>query len=81
MVAQQSKEVVQKPSSITFEQRKEINKVEKEISKLEEKKKQVTNAFDDPLLTPDKIQQISKELNDISQLIEEKELHWLSLNG
>jgi ATP-binding cassette subfamily F protein uup len=80
-VAQQSKEVVEKPSVITFEQRKEINKVEKEISKLEEKKKQVTNAFDDPLLTPDKIQQLSKELNDISQLIEEKELHWLSLNG
>jgi ATP-binding cassette subfamily F protein uup len=80
-VAQQSKEVVEKPSVITFEQRKEINKVEKEISKLEEKKKQVTNSFDDPLLTPEKIQQLSKELNEISQLIEEKELHWLSLNG
>jgi hypothetical protein len=24
---------------------------------------------------------LSKELNEISQLIEEKELHWLSLNG
>jgi ATP-binding cassette subfamily F protein uup len=81
VVAQQSKEVVEKPSLITFEQRKEINKVEKEISKLEEKKKQVTNSFDDPLLTPEKIQQLSKELNEISQLIEEKELLWLSLNG
>jgi ATP-binding cassette subfamily F protein uup len=73
--------VVQKPSLISFEQRKEINKVEKEISKLEEKKKQITNLFDDPNLTPEKIQTLSKELNDISQLIEEKELHWLSLNG
>lgn len=81
VVAQQSKEVVQKPSLISFEQRKEINKVEKEISKLEEKKKQITNLFDDPNLTPEKIQTLSKELNDISQLIEEKELHWLSLNG
>jgi hypothetical protein len=41
----------------------------------------VTNSFDDPLLTPEKIQQLSKELNEISQLIEEKELLWLSLNG
>jgi ATP-binding cassette subfamily F protein uup len=79
-VAQQSKEIVQKPSAITFEQRKEINKVEKEISKLEEKKKQITHLFDDPHLTPEKIQTLSKELNEVTGLIEEKELRWLELN-
>lgn len=79
-VAQQSKEIVQKPSAISFEQRKEINKVEKDISKLEEKKKLITNAFDDPQLTPEKIQALSKELNEISSMIEEKELQWISLN-
>jgi len=79
-VAHQSKEIVQKPSTITFEQRKEINRVEKELSKLEEKKKQITNSFDDPHLTPEKIQILSKELNEISDLIEEKELKWLALN-
>ncbi len=58
----------------------EINKVEKEIQKLEEKKKQITNMFDDSNLTPEKIQTLSKELNEISNLIEEKELRWLALN-
>lgn len=80
VVAQQSKEIVQKPSAISFEQRKEINKVEKDISKLEEKKKLITSAFDDPQLTPEKIQALSKELNEISSMIEEKELQWISLN-
>jgi ATP-binding cassette subfamily F protein uup len=77
---QPSGEVVQKTSSITFEQRKEINKIEKEIQKLEEKKKQITNMFDDLHLTSEKIQSLSKELNEISNLIEEKELRWLTLN-
>jgi len=80
VVAQQSKEIVQKPSAISFEQRKEINKVEKDISKLEEKKKLITSAFDDPQLTSEKIQALSKELNEISSMIEEKELQWISLN-
>ncbi len=80
IVSQQAGEMVQKTSVITFEQRKEINKVEKEIQKLEEKKKQITNMFDDSNLTPEKIQTLSKELNEISNLIEEKELRWLALN-
>lgn len=36
--------------------------------------------FDDSNLTPEKIQTLSKELNEISNLIEEKELRWLALN-
>ena len=72
------KELAQKAKALP---KKEIELKAAEYDKLEEKKKQITNAFDDPLLTPEKIQTLSKELNDISQLIEEKELHWLSLNG
>lgn len=79
-VAREMKESVPKASVVSFEQRKEINRVEKEILKLEEKKKQVTDAFDDPNLTPEKIQTLSKELKDLSGLIEEKELRWLELN-
>jgi len=45
VVAQQSKEVVQKPSLITFEQRKEINKVEKEISEIGRKKETNNERF------------------------------------
>jgi ATP-binding cassette subfamily F protein uup len=79
-VAREMKESVPKASVVSFEQRKEINRVEKEILKLEEKKKQVTDAFDDPNLTPERIQTLSKELKDLSGLIEEKELRWLELN-
>jgi len=64
---------------LTFEQRKEMNRLEKEIQKLEEKKAQVADQFNRTDLTPDDIKKFSQEINQLTGQIEEKEMRWMEL--
>jgi ABC transport system ATP-binding/permease protein len=66
-------------SKATFEQRKDFARIEKEIKKLEEKKAEITSKFDDPSLSPEKIMELSKELDNIQTQLEEKEEKWMEL--
>jgi ABC transport system ATP-binding/permease protein len=66
-------------SKATFEQRKDFARIEKEIKKLEEKKSEITLKFDDPSLSPEKIMELSKELDNIQTQLEEKEEKWMEL--
>jgi len=63
----------------SFEQRKAYNRVMKEIEKLEAKKARITESFNNPDLTPEQITDLSKELADVKNLIEEKEELWMEL--
>jgi len=63
----------------SFEQRKDFSRLEKEISKLEEKKAEITAKFDDATLSPEKIMEFSKELDKIQAQLEEKEEKWMEL--
>lgn len=64
---------------LSFEQRKEMNRIEKEIQKLEEKKAQVADQFNRTNLTPDDIKKFSQEINQLTGQIEEKEMRWMEL--
>ena len=66
-------------SKATFEQRKDFARIEKEIKKLEEKKAEITSKFDDATLSPEKIMELSKELDTIQCQLEEKEEKWMEL--
>lgn len=66
-------------SKATFEQRKDFARIEKEIKKLEEKKAEITSKFDDATLRPEKIMELSKELDIIQCQLEEKEEKWMEL--
>ncbi len=66
-------------SGLTFEQRKEMNRLEKEISKLEERKTEIEGKFADPGLTPERITELAKTLNEVKLQLEEKELKWMEL--
>ena len=66
-------------SKATFEQRKDFARIEKEIKKLEEKKAEITSKFDDATLSPEKIMELSKELDIIQCQLEEKEEKWMEL--
>jgi len=66
-------------SKATFEQRKDFARIEKEIKKLEEKKAEITAKFDDASLSPEKIMELSKELDNIQIQLEEKEEKWMEL--
>jgi len=64
---------------LNFEQRKEMNRIEKEIQRLEEKKAQVSEQFNTNDLTPERILSLSKELQQLNDTIAEKELRWMEL--
>jgi ATP-binding cassette subfamily F protein uup len=66
-------------AGLTFEQRKEMNRLEKEIQRLEEKKAAVTAQFEQTDLSPDRIRELTKEFNAIGGQIEEKEFRWMEL--
>ncbi|MBK8623006.1 MAG: ABC-F family ATP-binding cassette domain-containing protein [Saprospiraceae bacterium] len=66
-------------SKLSYEQRKELNRLEKEIEKLEEKKVDITKKFDDPGLGHEEILKWSAELEKIQNQLEEKEMRWMEL--
>ena len=70
----------EKPRRMTYMERKEFNKLEKEIEKLEKKKAEITDRFSDTTLSGDEIQKLSIELGEIDKMIEEKEMRWLELS-
>ncbi len=65
---------------LSYMERKEFNRLEKEIEKLEVKKKEITEQFNDTSLSPDEIQNLSVELGAINKSIDEKEMRWLELS-
>ncbi len=69
----------QKEATLSYEQRKEMNRLEKEIGRLEEKRTTLTEAFNEPGLTPERITELSKELAELKETIETKELRWMEL--
>lgn len=71
--------VEKKASQISHEEQKELKRLEKQISVLEEKKASITAQFSDDSLSSDRIMDLSKELNRVSEELEEKELKWLEL--
>jgi ATP-binding cassette subfamily F protein uup len=63
----------------TFEERKEFSRLEKEIKKLEENKAKLTEKFNDLSLSPEKIMELSIELDSVNKQIAEKEEKWMEL--
>lgn len=66
-------------SKATFDQRKDFARIEKEIKKLEEKKSEITSKFDDATLSPEKVMELSKELDYVISQLEEREEKWMEL--
>ncbi len=71
---------VENDRKLSFDERKELARLEKEIQKLSAKRNDISAAFNDVAsLTPDRIKQLSKDLDAIGEQIEEKEMRWLEL--
>ncbi len=71
--------VEEEKEKATFEQRKDFARLEKEIKKLEDKRAEITVKFEDATLSPEKIMDLSKELETINSQLEEKEEKWMEL--
>lgn len=68
-------------SSLTHAQQKQVKNLEKSIERLEEQKAQLMEKFNDTSMSPEKILELSKELEGLNQKIEEKEEVWMELVG
>lgn len=65
----------------TYEQRKEFVKIEREIIKLEQQKEEVTAQFLNPSMESERLIELTKKLELIKEMIEEKELKWVELSN
>ncbi|MEM6396851.1 MAG: ABC-F family ATP-binding cassette domain-containing protein [Bacteroidota bacterium] len=69
-------------AGLTREDRKAIRRVENQIAKLEKRKAEINQQFTDmENLNPENIAELGKELNELEEQIEEKELEWMELVG
>ncbi|WP_420602380.1 ABC-F family ATP-binding cassette domain-containing protein [Flagellimonas sp.] len=66
---------------LSYLEQKEHKRLEKEIQKLEEQKEVLQNKFTSPDLGGDEIKQLSIELKEISNSIEEKTERWFELSA
>lgn len=74
------KTVSAKPRKASFKEQKEFEKLEKDISNLETEKENLIVQMNSGELSPDKLQEVSKRFEQLSEELEEKEMRWLELS-
>ena len=70
----------QTAKGLSYNEQKEYTKLEKEIAKLEDKKREIESLFSEGMLSNDEIQQKSIELNDILTDLDQKTERWFELS-
>ncbi len=65
--------------ALSWEQKKEMKRLEKDIEKLTQRKSAITARFAEEGLSPDIIEELSIELGNIDKDIENKETRWMEL--
>ena len=66
---------------LSYQEQKEHKQLEKDIQKLEEQKEVLQNSFSNPDLTGDEIDQLSINLKEITNTIEQKTERWFELSS
>ncbi len=74
------KPVKEKERKLTFNERRELDQLEKDIAALEAEKAQVDLELNSGQLSNDQLMQKSTRFGEISNLLEEKEMRWLELS-
>jgi len=72
-------EKAKEAQGLSREDKKQVKRLEKQIEKLEEQKEKIIAQFNEPDLSPEKIEELSKELGAIKEQLEEKEMRWMEL--
>ncbi|MEN9977351.1 MAG: hypothetical protein RIR36_1511, partial [Bacteroidota bacterium] len=65
---------------MTFKEKHEFEKLEKEMPALEKEKEKLTTALSDETLNYDQITAFADALTKVTQTLEEMELRWLELS-
>lgn len=73
------KESTDQPKKLSYNERREFNKLEKEIAKMEEEKSRLEEKMSGSDLGYEELNELSKEFEELKETLEEKELYWLEL--
>jgi ABC transport system ATP-binding/permease protein len=65
---------------LSYKEKQELEKLEKDILELNSEKKQITEKLHDPDVNFDIIQQLSKRFTDVEDALQAKEFRWLELS-
>jgi len=77
---EQPKPAKVKERKLTFNEKKELEQLEKDIEALENEKSQINDDLNSGVLTSSELQEKSTRFSVITELLEEKELRWLELS-
>lgn len=66
-------------SQLSYNEQKELNNIESKLKSLEFDKKEIEEKFNDESLSTEKINELSSQLQQIMETIEEKEFRWMEL--
>lgn len=69
-----------KTKKMSFKEKQEFEQLEKDIAQLENRKAEITSIFENPAVSPDELQKLSAEMEQVVNSLEEKELRWLELS-
>ncbi len=70
----------EKPRKASFKEQKEFEKLETEIAQFEQKKVSLINQMNSGDLSPNELQKVSLQFEQIGKELNEKELRWLELS-
>ena len=71
---------IQSSNKLTYDERKEHRRLEREIAKLEVEKSEIENLFKDPNVDYDAMMDKSKRLSEVIDLLDLKMFRWMELD-
>lgn len=77
--SQQEKKPREK-TKLTYGERLEMEKLEKELGELEERKREIASEFETASVDALRLEELSREMNVLNEELEEKEMRWLELS-
>lgn len=67
-------------TKLTYAERLEMEQLEKDLENLEERKKEIASQFEAATIDAQKLEELSREMKELTETLEEKEMRWLELS-
>lgn len=80
VAAQSAPQAAQRPKKLTYAEQRELDALNKDLEALGNEKAELEAFFQNPAASANEISEKSKRLNEVNDLIDEKEMRWLELN-
>ena len=80
IIKEDTRKIAKENAGLSYQEKREFGKLEKEISSLENKKEAIENQFNNNEIDTEKINEVSLQLEQIISDLEQKEERWLELS-